>query len=134
MAGVSAGLPAGIRLSDHISLGVIAGAVPLARVRKILAETGRASERERDLPASVMVYYVIAMALYMGSSTREVLRCLLEGLRGSGVRRRSGLLARAASRRPAAGSEKRRCSGSTRSWCSRSPPPPPRGRGTVAGG
>ena len=28
-----------------------------------------------------MVYYVIAMALYMGSSTREVLRCLLEGLR-----------------------------------------------------
>src|SRR5688572_3083266 len=81
MAGVPAGLPAGIRLSDHISLGVIAGAVPLARVRKILAETGRASERERDLPASVMVYYVIAMALYMGSSTREVLRCLLEGLR-----------------------------------------------------
>src|SRR3954463_1149880 len=81
MVGVPAGLPAGVRLSDHISLGVIAGAVPLARVRKILAETGRASERERDLPASVMVYYVIAMALYMGSSTREVLRCLLEGLR-----------------------------------------------------
>ena len=50
-------------------------------MREILAETGRASERERDLPASVMVYYVIAMALYMGSSTREVLRCLLEGLR-----------------------------------------------------
>src|SRR5918998_3668304 len=81
MAGVPAGLPAGIRLSDHISLGVIARAVPLARVREVLAETGRASERERDLPASVMVYYVIAMALYMGSSTREVLRCLLEGLR-----------------------------------------------------
>src|SRR3954467_10380914 len=81
MVGFPAGLPAGIRLSDHISLGVIAGAVPLAQVRKILAETGRASERERDLPASVMVYYVIAMALYMGSSTREVLRCLLEGLR-----------------------------------------------------
>src|SRR5687768_9135181 len=81
MVGVPAGLPASIRLSDHISLGVIAGAVPLARVRKILAETGRESERERDLPASVMVYYVIAMALYMGSSTREVLRCLLEGLR-----------------------------------------------------
>ena len=28
-----------------------------------------------------MVCYAIAMALYMGSSTREVLRCLLEGLR-----------------------------------------------------
>src|ERR687894_817267 len=81
MAGVPAGLPAGVRLSDHISLGVIAGAVPLARVRKILAETGRGSERERDLPAPVMIYYVIALALYMTASTREVLRCLLEGLR-----------------------------------------------------
>ena len=73
--------PAGIRLSDHISLGVIAGAFPLDRVRQILAETGRASERERDLPAHVMVYYVIAPALYMSAGTREVLRCLLEGLR-----------------------------------------------------
>src|SRR3954465_15132737 len=42
---------------------------------------GGPSERERDLPAQVMVYYAIALALYMGSSTREVLRCLLEGLR-----------------------------------------------------
>ena len=81
MAGVPAGLPAGIRLSDHISLGVIARAVPPERVRDVLVETGTASERERDLPAPVMVYYVIALALYMGSSTREVLRCLLEGLR-----------------------------------------------------
>src|SRR3954463_9573804 len=81
MAGVSASLPAGIRVSDHISLGVIARAVPPERVRQVLAETGKASERERDLPAQVMVYYAIALALYMGSSTREVLRCLLEGLR-----------------------------------------------------
>jgi hypothetical protein len=81
MAGSPAGLPAGVRLSDQISLGVIARAIPPARVQQVLAETGRASERERDLPAPVMVYYAIALALYMGSSTREVLRCLLEGLR-----------------------------------------------------
>ena len=81
MAGVPAGLPADVRLSDHISLGVIARAVPPERVRQVLAETGRTSERERDLPAQVMVYYVIALALYIGSSTRAVLRCLLEGLR-----------------------------------------------------
>jgi Insertion element 4 transposase N-terminal/Transposase DDE domain len=81
MAGAPAGLPAGVRLSDHISLGVIARAVPAERVRQVLSETGKASERERGLPAQVMVYYVIALALYMGSSTREVLRCLLEGLR-----------------------------------------------------
>src|SRR5918994_2261998 len=81
MAGVAAGLPAGVRLSDHISLGVIARAVPPERVRLVLVATGKASERERDLPAQVMVYYAIALALYMGSSTREVLRCLLEGVR-----------------------------------------------------
>src|SRR3954468_10924252 len=81
MARIPAGLPAGIRVSDHISLGVIAKAFPLGEVRRVLAETGRASERERDLPAHVMVYYAIALALYAGSGTREVLRCLLEGLR-----------------------------------------------------
>ncbi len=79
MARASAGLPAGIRLSDHISLGVIARTFPLDQVQQILAETGKASER--DLPAQVMVYYAIALALYMTSGTREVLRCLLEGLR-----------------------------------------------------
>src|SRR5688572_19530915 len=71
MARTPAGLPAGIRLSDHISLGVIARAFPPDRVREVLAETGRASERERDLPAQVMVYYALALALYMGAGTRE---------------------------------------------------------------
>ena len=74
-------LPAGVRLSDHVSLGVIARTFPAEEVRRVLAETGRASERQRDLPAHVMVYYAIALALYAGSGTREVLRCLLEGLR-----------------------------------------------------
>ncbi len=54
MAGVPAGLPAGVRISDHISLGVIARAFPPDRVQQILAETGKASERERDLPAGVV--------------------------------------------------------------------------------
>src|SRR3954463_1906463 len=81
MARVPAGLPARVRLSDHISLGVIARTFPIEEVRRVLAETGRASERERDLPAHVMVYYAVALALYTDSGTREVLRCLLEGLR-----------------------------------------------------
>src|SRR3954453_3384838 len=79
MARVPAGLPAGIRVGDHISLGVIARTFPPGEVRRVLAETGRASER--DLPAQVMVCYAIALALYTTSGTREVLRCLLEGLR-----------------------------------------------------
>src|SRR3954465_9955558 len=81
MSRAAAGLPAGIRLSDHISLGVIARTFPFDQVRRVLAETGKASERERDLPAHVMFYYSIALACYMTASTREVLRCLLEGLR-----------------------------------------------------
>ena len=40
----------------------------------------KASQRERDLPAHVVVYYAIALGLYMQSSYREVLRCLLEGV------------------------------------------------------
>jgi hypothetical protein len=35
-------------LNNHISLGVIARAVPPARARQMLAETNKASERERD--------------------------------------------------------------------------------------
>ena len=48
--------------------------------RRCLEQTQRASIRERDLPAHVVVYYVIALALYMRSSYREVLRCLSEGV------------------------------------------------------
>src|SRR3954465_12264744 len=81
MARIPADLPAGVRVSDHISLGVIARTFPLDQVRQGLAETGRGGEREGDLPAHVMVYYAIALALHATSGTREVLRCLLEGLR-----------------------------------------------------
>jgi hypothetical protein len=80
MARRVATLPAGSRITDYISLGVIAKSFPLSRVRSALAATNRASLRQRDLPAQVVVYYVIALALYMESSYREVLRCLLEGV------------------------------------------------------
>jgi hypothetical protein len=80
MARTLATLPEGSRITDYVSLGVIAKTFPLERVRSVLAATGKASERERDLPAHVVVYYAIALALYMQSSYREVLRCLLEGL------------------------------------------------------
>ena len=80
MARAVASLPAGSRITDYISLGVITKFFPLQKVREVLTETKRASVRERDLPAHVVVYYVIALALYMRSSYREVLRCLLEGV------------------------------------------------------
>jgi len=80
MARTVATLPAGSRITDYISLGVIAKFFPLEKIREVLQETQRASRRERDLPAPVVVYYAIALALYMRSSYREVLRCLLEGV------------------------------------------------------
>jgi len=80
MARTVAELPQGTRITDYISLGVIAKTFPLTQVRSVLATTAKASIRQRDLPAQVVVYYVIALALYMQSSYREVLRCLLEGI------------------------------------------------------
>lgn len=80
MARTLAALPEGSRITDYISLGVLTKTFPLTRVRAVLAATGKASQRERDLPAHVVVYYAIALALYMQSSYREVLRGLLEGV------------------------------------------------------
>jgi hypothetical protein len=81
MARTTAELTKGSRITDYISLGVIAKFFPLERINKVLADTGKASKRQRNLPGHVVVYYVIALALYMQVSYREVLRCLLEGVR-----------------------------------------------------
>jgi len=70
-----------VRVADHISLGVLAKTFRAEQVNRILEAHGRASQRQRDLPAQVMVYYVIALALYMREGYEEVLRCLLEGMR-----------------------------------------------------
>ena len=81
MARTVAELPSGSRIADYISLGVITNSFPVDVIRAALKSTGRTSIRQRDLPAHVVVYYVIALALYMQSSYREVLRCLLEGIK-----------------------------------------------------
>lgn len=81
MARTVAELPRGSRITDYISLGVITKSFPMDAIRAALNSTGRTSIRQRDLPAHVVVYYVIALALYMQSSYREVLRCLMEGIK-----------------------------------------------------
>lgn len=80
MARTAARLTDGSRITDYISLGVVAKTFPKALVEDVLKRTGKTSARQRDLPAHVVVYYVIALALYMQASYREVLRCLLEGV------------------------------------------------------
>jgi hypothetical protein len=74
-------LPPGTRISDLVTLGVLTTMVPGELIDGVLADTGRQSRRYRQLPARLMVYYVMALALYAQASYGEVLRCLLEGLR-----------------------------------------------------
>jgi len=68
------------RLSDHISIGVLTRVFPPELVDAVVAEAGRAERRHRLLPARVVVYYVLAMALFAESSYEEVMRQLVEGL------------------------------------------------------
>lgn len=81
MARTVAELPKGARITDYISLGVLTRTFPLERVMAAVAAAGKTSRRQRDLPAHVVLYYVIALTLYMQVSYREVLRCLLEGIK-----------------------------------------------------
>lgn len=46
----------------------------------MVAEVGRVERRQRLLPARVVVYYVLAMALFSDASYEEVMRQLVEGL------------------------------------------------------
>jgi hypothetical protein len=71
----------GDRLSDLMNIGVLTTRFPLEVVREVLKETGRESQRERALPAHVLMYYVIALGLFRPQDTREVLRVLQEGLK-----------------------------------------------------
>src|SRR4051794_41469354 len=81
MARTVAGLPKGTRVSDLVTLGVLTTTVPASLIDAVLADTGRQSRRQRQLPTRLVVYYVMALALYAQASYGEVLRCLLEGVR-----------------------------------------------------
>ncbi|MBF8304579.1 MAG: transposase family protein [Dehalococcoidia bacterium] len=73
-------LTKGSRITDYISVGVLSKTFPVEKVAEVLKRTGKVSQRQRDLPAHVVVYYVMALGLFMGVSYREVLRCLMEGI------------------------------------------------------
>ena len=67
------------RLSDHISLGVLTRVFPPELVDEVLAECGRVEVRHRLLPARVVVYYVLGLALFSTCSYEEVMRMLVAG-------------------------------------------------------
>ena len=63
------------------SVGLLTKVIPRPAVIRALRAHGKYSQRERLLPAPFLVYLVIALSLYMTQALREVLRCVLEGMR-----------------------------------------------------
>lgn len=76
-------------LSDHVALGVLTRTFPPELVDTVVAETGRQHQRQRLLPARVVVYYVLAMTLFSHAGYEEVMRNLVEGLAWESGWRRS---------------------------------------------
>ena len=70
-----------MRLTDRISIGVLTKLFPRDLVDEVIAATGSREKRSRLLPSHVVVYYVLAMALFFGEGYEEVMRRLVGGLR-----------------------------------------------------
>src|SRR5680860_1285571 len=68
------------RLSDHVALGLLTRTFPPQLVDAVVAAAGREQQRSRLLPARLVVYYVLAMALFSQAGYEEVMRNLVEGL------------------------------------------------------
>lgn len=68
------------RLTDHLSIGVLTKTVPRFVIDEVLAETGKKEKRSRLLPAHVVVYFVLALALFQDGYD-EVIRHVVHGLR-----------------------------------------------------
>lgn len=80
MARTKQDIEGGVRLSDHLALCSLAEFVPLDEVERVLAAAGKETKRQRKLPRELLVYYVIAMALYSHVNQLGVLKALLQGL------------------------------------------------------
>ena len=80
MARTRKSLPERVDVAHLISAAVLASVCPRALIDEVLAQTGKASQRERLLPAPAVVYYVMALALWREAPLEEVLRVVCEGL------------------------------------------------------
>jgi hypothetical protein len=68
------------RLSDLVSVGLLTAVFPPNLVDEVIAEAGRTEQRHRSLPARVMAYFAIGMALHSEGSYEDVLALLTDGL------------------------------------------------------
>ena len=86
MARTRKSLPEKLDVAHLISTGVLASVCPRWLIDEVLADTGKASQRERLLPAPAVVYYIMALALWREAPLEEVLRVVCEGLTWVGGR------------------------------------------------
>jgi hypothetical protein len=63
MARTRKALPAQVDVARLIGAGALASVCPRALIEEVLADTGKASQRERLLPVPAVVSYVMALAL-----------------------------------------------------------------------
>ena len=70
--------------SEHLGIGVLSLCFPVDRIKEILISCEKTDKRIRDLPAAMMVYYVIALSLFPGVAYQSVLRWLIGGLQWLG--------------------------------------------------
>jgi hypothetical protein len=75
-----AAVPGGASLPDKIALGVLTRLITRELVDDVITGTGRREQRKRLLPARVVVYFTLALALFHGDSYEEVMRKLVQGL------------------------------------------------------
>ena len=68
-------------MTDRVGIGVLTRSFPPALVDEVVAGAGRTEQRSRLLPARLVVYYVIALALFASDAYEEVMRRLVAGLR-----------------------------------------------------
>ena len=68
------------RLSDLVSVGVLARTFPPGLVDEVIAGCGRTEQRSRSLPARTMAYFAIGMALHSEGSYEDVLALMTDGL------------------------------------------------------
>lgn len=75
-------------LTDAIGIGTLTRLVPRELVDEVVSSPGRKEQRENKLPARVVVYFIMAMALFYGDAYEEVMRKLTGGLQYLGTWRR----------------------------------------------
>lgn len=68
------------RLSDLVSVGLLTRVFPAEVVDEVVATAGRTEQRNRALPARVMAYFSIGMALHSEGSYEDVFAQLTDGL------------------------------------------------------